>query len=97
MLVRQRRRGRSGWYVSGPLAAADCNGGSNSGVQDYNGNLGAGIIVLIVFLSLLFVALPIVLAIAYFACGCKICGRSRAGKVLAETQAPASPAQGVVV
>ena len=65
----------------------ECNGGSiNCGVQDSNGNLGAGIIVLIVFLSLLFVALPIVLAIAYFACGCRICGRSRAGKVLAETQ-----------
>jgi hypothetical protein len=44
-------------------------------VNDGN-NLGAGIIVLIVFLVLLLVVLPAALAIADFACGCAICGRS---------------------
>jgi hypothetical protein len=56
-------------------------------------SLGAGIIILIVFLVLLFVVLPASLAIAYFACGCAICGRSRKtvgdGAVLA-TPAPTS-------
>ena len=66
---------------------SSCSGGS-SGVTDSNGQLGAGIIVLIVFLVLLLIVLPAALAIAYFACGCALCGRSRAkteGAVLAAT------------
>jgi hypothetical protein len=57
---------------------------SSTGVQDLNGNLGAGIIILIVFLVLLLVVLPASLAIAYFACGCAICGRSRNAKTVGD-------------
>jgi len=58
-------------------------------VNDGN-NLGAGIIVLIVFLVLLLVVLPAALAIAYFACGCAICGRSR--KTVGDGAVLATPA-----
>ena len=72
-------------------------GGTSPGTIDSNGSLGAGIIVLIVFLVLLIIVLPAALAIAYFFCGCALCGRSRAGKVFDMASPAATPAQGVAV
>jgi len=85
--------GCSSWQAPGAGSLTCLSGGSsNKGVNDGN-SLGAGIIVLIVFLVLLLIVLPAALAIAYFFCGCAICGRRRAKTVGggAVHAAPAAP------